>query len=277
MKETKELMTYHDNGMLYQIPLEMIGDELFVNAKAMAKPFGKRPVDWLRLPSAKEFIQAVSEVRSMYTVDSLIVTRSGGLGGGGGTWLHKELAIEFARWLSPKFAIWCNDRITEYMKFGIVATDNTIEGMINNPDFGIKLLLQLKQEREEKELIVERNKKLEYRDKFVRTIADTDYLLEMSKVSKILQLKMGRNGLFKYLREEGIFFQNRNEPQQEYVNRGYFKVKVKVVAMGDRRVPISQTFASVKGVMFIYKYLNKNLPEATNVQKENIINLLIEK
>lgn len=40
--------------------------------------------------------------------------------GGGiqGTWMHEDVALEFARWLSPAFAIWCNDRIKELLKNG---------------------------------------------------------------------------------------------------------------------------------------------------------------
>ena len=28
-----------------------------------------------------------------------------------GTWLHSKLAIHFARWLNPKFAVWCDEQI----------------------------------------------------------------------------------------------------------------------------------------------------------------------
>lgn len=35
-----------------------------------------------------------------------------------GTWMHEDVALEFARWLSPEFAIWCNDRIKELLTTG---------------------------------------------------------------------------------------------------------------------------------------------------------------
>jgi len=35
-----------------------------------------------------------------------------------GTWFHKDVAIEFARWLAPEFGIWCNDRILELLQTG---------------------------------------------------------------------------------------------------------------------------------------------------------------
>lgn len=36
----------------------------------------------------------------------LIVTTNGGQIQG--TWMHEDVALEFARWLNPAFAIWCH-------------------------------------------------------------------------------------------------------------------------------------------------------------------------
>lgn len=33
--------------------------------------------------------------------------------------MHEDVALEFARWLSPAFAIWCNDRIKELLTTGV--------------------------------------------------------------------------------------------------------------------------------------------------------------
>lgn len=118
---------------------------IMVNATEMAKPFGRKPSKWLELPSAKEFISALTEVRK--SGNALIQTDRGGTNGGGCTWMHEDVALEFARWLSPTFAIWCNDRIKELLTKGISATEDTIDKILSNPDFGIKLLTQLKEER----------------------------------------------------------------------------------------------------------------------------------
>lgn len=68
----------------------------------MAKPFGKRPVDWLRTQSAQDFINALSNVRKCTYADLVQVTE-GSPETGGGTWMHEDVALEFARWLSPKW------------------------------------------------------------------------------------------------------------------------------------------------------------------------------
>ena len=86
-----------------------------VNATQMAKQFGKRPDKWLDNQPTQDFIKALCDVRNR-TTEELIQVQKGGKNQG--TWMHEDVAIEFARWLSPKFAIWCNDRIKELMTKG---------------------------------------------------------------------------------------------------------------------------------------------------------------
>ena len=81
-------------------------------------------------------------------------------GGNGeqGTLMHEDVALEFARWLHPGFAIWCNDRIKELMKHGITATEATIESILSDPASTIKILQALQTEREEKAKLLSVNK-----------------------------------------------------------------------------------------------------------------------
>lgn len=80
-------------------------DSVMVNATEMAKPFGKRATHWINNQRTKEFVSALSGVRNLTPSDLVKVTN----GDNGGTWMHEDVAIEFARWLSPSFATWCND------------------------------------------------------------------------------------------------------------------------------------------------------------------------
>lgn len=106
------------------------GDNVMVNATEMAKPFGKSPKDFLKTEQTKTYVKALSEVRKILSSDLVQVI----YGDNGGTWMHEDVAMEFARWLSPAFAIWCNDRIKELLQYGMTATQPTLEQMINNPD-----------------------------------------------------------------------------------------------------------------------------------------------
>lgn len=122
--------------------------DVMVNATAMAKPFGKSPWKWLELPSTKEFIKALCEYRSLAENQLFTSVRGGMNPGARGNWFHEDLALEFAMWLNPAFAIWCNDRILELLKHGATALNPDV---LLDLDHLIRLATQLKNERAEKE------------------------------------------------------------------------------------------------------------------------------
>lgn len=120
--------SYNGNNVEFRLT-----ENVMVNATQMAKPFGKKPSKWLELPSTKSFLlalvqsKAVSDFRTLKENRQVIGVYNSYYGGlvigqnGGakpGTWMHEDVAIEFARWLNPKFAIWCNDRIKEILRGG---------------------------------------------------------------------------------------------------------------------------------------------------------------
>jgi phage antirepressor YoqD-like protein len=86
--------------------------EGWVNATAMAARYGKTPKDWRRTDRASAFIEAVSTERQICLTD-LVKTIQGGTNQG--TWLHPDLAIEFARWLDPRFGLWCDLKIRDLL------------------------------------------------------------------------------------------------------------------------------------------------------------------
>ena len=132
------------------------GSTVMVNATQMAKPFGKRPVDWLKTAQSQEFLKAMSEVKKI-TSEDLLKIKKGGDNHAQGTWMHEDVALEFARWLSPEFAIWCNDRIKELLRHGMTATPQTIDAIIADPAAGIRLLQALQQERDERQRLQQEN------------------------------------------------------------------------------------------------------------------------
>lgn len=149
----EHLFKYNGNIITFHLG----NNNLMINATEMAKPFGKFTKDWLRTDQAQKFIKELSNVR-ICLFDDLVVIKEGSPVNGGGTWFHEDVALEFARWLNPSFAIWCNDRIKELIKHGITATYQTIEEILKNPDSTIRILTELKKEREEKECLQEVNK-----------------------------------------------------------------------------------------------------------------------
>lgn len=119
----------------------------FVNATEIAKAFGKQPVHWLNQTSTNEYLTELSKLRNRSLAELVKVTKGGN---NPGTWMHEDVALEFSRWLSPAFAIWCNDRIKELLRHGMTATAPTLEAMLQNPDIIIGMATELKKEREAK-------------------------------------------------------------------------------------------------------------------------------
>ena len=91
---------------------------VYVNATEMAKQFNKQPSDWTRQKSSNEFIDSLSAVRGIPRSELVIVKQGGNNKSSQGAWFHEDVAIEFARWLSPTFSIWCNDKIKELLTTG---------------------------------------------------------------------------------------------------------------------------------------------------------------
>lgn len=107
---------YHDSktGVTFAVPFTVDG---YANATEMAKPYGKAPKDWLKTDRAQEYIDAVQESSEGTKIPSLnLVTVERGGADGGATWLHRDLVVEFARWLSPRFAVWCDRQIVEILR-----------------------------------------------------------------------------------------------------------------------------------------------------------------
>lgn len=205
------------------------GDSVMVSATEMARPFGKEAKDWLKNQSTKEFLNELSNVRNLLFAD-LVQVKQGSPENGGGTWMHEDVAIEFARWLSPKFAIWCNRRIKELLQVGMTATPATLEAMLSNPDLVIGMATQLKQlraENAEKQRKIEADApKVEFHDKIIAS-DDTCLVRELAKVLTQRGFKIGQNRLYELLRNEGYLIKHgsdRNSPTQPYVDNGIFEI-----------------------------------------------------
>lgn len=190
------------------------GDSVMINATEMAKPFGKLAKDWLSNKSTKEFLSTLSAVRTI-PLTGLIEIKQGG-NGEQGTWMHEDVAMEFARWLSPAFAIWCNDRIKELLQYGMTATQPTLEQMINNPDLVISLATQLKSEREEKQRIEQQNAlqeeqlrqaapKVNYYDNHLQSV-NTQTSTQVAK-----QIGLDAEKLHKTLKEIGVIYRQSGQ------------------------------------------------------------------
>ena len=96
----------------------------YINLNQMAKATGKRIDNWTRLQSTKELIaefdRQITSSDPREQLPALITVTSGieGQRGGGGTWAHPDIAVQFAQWCSPTFALLVSRWVREWMTSG---------------------------------------------------------------------------------------------------------------------------------------------------------------
>lgn len=224
----------------------MSGENVMVNATQMAKPFEKRPIDWLQNQSSIEYLNELSKVRKSTLADLVQVTKGGN---NSGTWMHEDVAMEFARWLSPAFAIWCNDRIKELLKTGVTTVSNDDEAIA----YAMQVLSKrLEQAKAEKKQLEEKNAKLQPKADFADAAFATDDKVDIGMSAKILKLGFGRNTLFDKLRKAGVFFANRNEPKQRFIDAGYFEMKEKFIERNNHPgFVVTKVLVTQKGLAYL--------------------------
>lgn len=154
MKTTLRTFDYNDHPVTFGIGEQQV----MVNASEMAKAFRKQPSDWTRLKQTEEFITSLSAVRGIPRTELVQVIRGGN--GIQGTFFHEDVALEFARWLSPLFAIWCNDRIKALLRYGMTVTPEAVEHAAADPQFVLKVVERLRDGYAESIALREQNERL---------------------------------------------------------------------------------------------------------------------
>lgn len=112
--------------------------------------------------------------------------------------------------------------------------------------------------------------KLQPKADFADAAFSSDTLISMSQAAKILKLPFGRNTLFKKLKEDGIFFKNKNEPLQRYVDAKYFQlVEGKPIDTSKGVLIPVMVYCTQKGLAYInLKYGNKDnkIPQLAKIK-----------
>lgn len=262
-----------------------LGEATMVNATEMAKPFGKRPIDWLKYQQSQDYINALSEVRNITLADLVRVTKGGN---NSGTWMHEDVALEFARWLSPQFAIWCNDRIKELMKYGVTATPQTIDSVLADPDNAIRLLTALKEERkalkaanrqiavledQKKAYHSENRRLLKLKDRqdeimreqaplveYAQNVLDSYDTFTSTQIAK--ELGMSAQALHKFLKDAGVMFKHGSQwfLYAKYQAKGYVKTREHTYQRKDGRTGLFLTTVWTEaGRMFVRRVVQLKL------------------
>lgn len=152
--------------------------------------------------------------------------------------MHEDVALEFARWLSPAFAIWCNDRIKELLRTGVTTVSNDDEAIAYA--MGV-LQKRLEQARQEKAMLEQQNNYLtnEIRQaapkvQYVNEVLQAQNTYTSTQMAKELNMRTAEQ-LHKALKEKGIMFYQSGQWMltARYSEKGYTKPRTTTYTRSD--------------------------------------------
>lgn len=233
------------------------GESVMVNASQMAKKFGKLPKDWLKLQQTKDLLNALSGRKKILPSDLVQVIN----GNNGGTWMHEDVALMFAQWLSPDFYIWCNDRIKELARDGVA--------VMSDDDAVIAHAMQVLQKRlDEKQVLIQaKDEQIEAQEKEIRQLEPlADYTKEVlqgdgtytfTQVAKSLGFR-GVSQFTDWLNGKGVVFRESRSwlPYAKYATLEWFATRTTRYVKSDGTVGTNMyTVITEKGRMGIRQLL----------------------
>lgn len=114
------------------------------------------------------------------------------------------------------------------------------------------------EEYEERKTLAEKIEQDKPKVQFAEQISDTTGLIDIGTYAKLLKkkgVKIGRNILFEWLRNNG-YLRSNNEPYQQFINQGYFKTKeYTYIVEGEPKIGI-KTYITGKGQHYLYNKLS---------------------
>lgn len=129
-------------------------------------------------------------------------------------------------------------------------------GGYNLPKTYAEALRELADRTEKMEALQKQNQLMQPKAEFFDAVTDSKTAIPIGDVAKILDIGIGRNKLFEFLREKNILTSD-NRPYQRYIDAGYFRViEQKYEVNGEVRINI-KTLVFQKGIDWIRKQLAK--------------------
>ena len=155
-----------------------------------------------------------------------------------------ESAKDFKKWVT-------SDILPSIRKHGIYATEATIDTMINNPDTMIRVLTELKAEREQRIKLEKENASLLPDANMARDIIKYSGLYTLKEIADLVE--SGRTELCTLLRIGKVLSKQTgyNLPLNKYIKQGYFKIKIK------EKYNTPVTLVTARGLKFIYRLIKK--------------------
>lgn len=113
-------------------------------------------------------------------------------------------------------------------------------------------------------LLISDNERMKPKEEFFDAVTDSKDAIDMKDTANALHIGIGRNTLFKFLREQKILTEN-NRPYQQFIDRGYFRVIEQRYDKGYGETCVNiKTVVFQKGVDFIRKLIKSKYINSDN-------------
>jgi len=113
MSTKYEIIEVNKKEVMVDVSMLIKSDDMFFNATKIAKQYGKQPGDFWKQQQNIEYLEVLIAL-SQGNKNDFLYSKKGKYGG---SWFHKDLALQFARWLDPMFAVlldkWIIQRLTD--------------------------------------------------------------------------------------------------------------------------------------------------------------------
>lgn len=168
---------------------------------------------------------------------------------------------------AKRFKHWVTSEVLPAIrKHGAYATAPTIDKILDDPDYGIRLLQNLKEEREKRKALEAQNAVMVPKAVFADAVTTSDSCILIGDLAKLLRqngVEIGQKRLFDWLRNHGFLIKRRgadwNSPTQRAMEMGLFEIKETAITHSDGHVTISKT-TKITGKGQIY-FVNRFLGE----------------
>ena len=167
---------------------------------------------------------------------------------------RKPEAKAFKRWIT-------HEVIPSIRKHGGYLTPQKVEEVLLNPDTIIQLATQLKEERARTAALTTQITVDAPYTEFGKSIAssnDSILLGDFAKVANNDGIKIGRNRLFRWLRDKK-YLQPDNKPYQRFVDQGLFELKESNVITYRGDMIVTTTLLTGKGQLVLMDKLRKEM------------------
>ena len=211
--ENNNLLEFEYNGSI--VPFALTGNDVMINATEMARPYGKnkQPYEFIRSQGFKEYIEALLEPGN-FRYEDLVITVKGGSKDGirGGTWLHRLVAIRYAQWIEPRFAVWVDMKIDEIINNGFALRDAEI-GRLNSEITNLQIIIQTQQPQV---------------DYYSQVLTTSENLYSTRDIVKELKLGISNTELLRLLEKNNLIFRSPDKKKwylrEPFDKFGYTKV-----------------------------------------------------